>query len=79
MGILEIISGVLLIACSVVIVMLVLVQQGNNGMGAIGGGDMFADMGSRSTDAKIAQVTKYAGLAFFVLAVVVSAINVVAK
>ena len=79
MGILEIISGVLLIACSVVIVMLVLVQQGNNGMGAIGGGDMFANVGSRSTDAKIAQVTKYAGLAFFVLAVVVSAINVVAK
>ena len=79
MGILEIISGVLLIACSVVITMLVLVQQGNNGMGALGGGEMFADMSSRSTDAKIAQVTKYAGLAFFVLAVVVSAINVVAK
>ena len=79
MGILEIISGVLLIACSVVIVMLVLVQQGNNGMGAIGGGDMFADMSSRSTDAKVAQVTKYAGFAFFVLAAVVSAINVVAK
>ena len=79
MGILEIISGVLLIACSVVIIMLVLVQQGNNGMGATGGGDMFADMGSRSTDAKIAQVTKIAGAAFFVLAIAVSAINVLAK
>ena len=79
MGILEIISGVLLIACSVVIILLVLAQQPSGGMGAIGGGDMFADMSSRSTDAKIAQVTKYAGFAFFVLAVIVSAINVVAK
>ena len=79
MGILEIISGVLLIACSVVIIMLVLVQQGNNGMGAISGGDMFADMGSRSTDAKIAQVTKYAGVAFFALAVAVSVVNAIAK
>ena len=79
MGILEIISGVLLIACSVVIILLVLAQQPSGGMGAIGGGDMFADMGSRSTDAKIAQVTKIAGAAFFVLAIAVSAINVLAK
>ncbi len=79
MGILEIISGVMLIACSVVIVMLVLVQQGNNGMGALSGGDMFADMSSRSTDAKIAQVTKIAGAAFFALAVAVNVINVLAK
>ena len=79
MGILEIISGVLLIACSVVITMLVLVQQGNNGMGALGGGEMFADMSSRSTDAKIAQVTKYAGVAFFALAVAVSVVNAIAK
>ena len=79
MGILEIISGVLLIACSVVITMLVLVQQGNNGMGALSGGEMFADMSSRSTDAKIAQVTKYAGVAFFALAVAVSVVNAIAK
>ena len=79
MGILEIISGVLLIACSVVIIMLVLVQQGNNGMGALSGGEMFADMSSRSTDAKIAQVTKYAGIAFFALALAVSAISIFAK
>lgn len=79
MGILEIISGVLLIACSVVIILLVLAQQPSGGMGAIGGGDMFADMSSRSTDAKIAQVTKFAGIAFFVFAVAVSAINAFAK
>ena len=79
MGILEIISGVMLIACSVVIIMLVLAQQPNSGMGTIGGGEMFQDMNSRSQDAKIAKVTQYAGAAFFVLAVLVSVINVVAK
>ncbi len=79
MSILEIIVGVLLIVCGVAIVMLVLAQQANNNMGAIGGGNMFADMGSRSTDAKMGQVTTYAGVAFFALAVVASAISVFAK
>ncbi|MBQ5326284.1 MAG: preprotein translocase subunit SecG [Oscillospiraceae bacterium] len=79
MGILEIISGVMLIACSVVMTLLVLAQQPKGGMGAIGGGDMFQDMSSRSQDAKIANVTKYAGAAFFVIAVLVNAINVFAK
>lgn len=78
MGILEIISGVLLIFCSVVITMLVMAQEANGGMGAVGGGNMM-DMGSRSTDARIAKVTQYAGVAFFVLAIVVNAINVLAK
>lgn len=77
MGILEIITGVLLIFCSVVIVMLVMAQEAQGGMGAVGGAMM--DMGSRSTDARIANVTKYAGAAFFVLAVVANAINVLAK
>ena len=77
MGILEIITGVLLIFCSVVIVMLVMAQEAHGGMGAVGGAMM--DMGSRSTDARIANVTKYAGAAFFALAVVVNAINILAK
>lgn len=77
MGILEIITGVLLILCSVVIVMLVMAQEAQGGMGAVGGAMM--DMGSRSTDARIANVTKYAGAAFFALAVVVNAINILAK
>lgn len=80
MGILEIIGGVLLILCSIVIVLLVTAQQPNNGMGAISGGsDMFGNMQSRSADARIANVTKYAGVAFFVLAIAVSAINIFAK
>ena len=57
--------------------MLVMAQEAQGGMGAVGGAMM--DMGSRSTDARIANVTKYAGVAFFVLAVVVNAINILAK
>ena len=79
MSILEIITGVLLIVCSVAIIMLVLAQQAKGGMGTMGGSEMFADMSSRSTDAKLANVTKYAGCAFFALALVVSAISLLAK
>ena len=79
MSILEVIVGVMLIGCSVGIIMLVLAQQAKSGMGTMGGGDMFADMSSRSTDAKIAKVTSYAGVAFFALAVVASAISLLAK
>jgi len=78
MGILEIISGVLLLVCSLAIIMLVAAQQPNNNMGAIGGGNMFADMSSRSADAKMAKVTGYAGVAFFVIAIAVSALGLLA-
>lgn len=79
MSILEIIVGVMLIVCGVAIIMLVLAQQPNNGMGAMGGGNMFSDMSSRSTDARIAKVTSYAGMAFFALALVAGAISLLAK
>ncbi|MEG1863572.1 MAG: preprotein translocase subunit SecG [Oscillospiraceae bacterium] len=81
MNILEIISGVLLIVCSVVIILLVLAQEAKQGgMGALtGGGEAYSDMQSRSTDAKIAKVTKYAAIAFFVLTIAVSAISIFAK
>lgn len=79
MGILEIISGVMLIACSVVIVLLVLAQQPSGGMGTVAGGDMFQNVSSRSQDAKIANVTKYAGVVFFVVAILVNVISAFAK
>ena len=75
MSILQIVSGVLLIVCGVIIAALVLVQEPKGGLGTVGGGtDMYMDMQSRSTDAKIAKTTVYAGVAFFVLAVAVAAI-----
>lgn len=78
MSILEIISGVILLVCCLAIILLVVAQQPNNSMGAIGGGNMFADVSSRSTDAKMAQVTQYAGIAFFAMAIVVSALGLLA-
>ena len=79
MSILEVIAGFMLIFCGVVITLLVIAQQAQSGMGTMGGMDMYADMSSRSTDAKMAQVTKYAGIAFFALALAVSAISIFAK
>ena len=81
MGILEIIAGVLLVACSVVIVLLVLAQEAKtSGMTAMtGGSDVYGDMQSRTADAKIAKTTKFAGIAFFVLTIAVSAIAAFVK
>lgn len=80
MGIFEIIAGVLLIICSVIIIALVVAQQPQSGMGALGGAnDMYSSMQSRSIDARIAKVTKYAGVAFFVVAILVSVVGIFAK
>ena len=81
MSILEIIAGVLLIVCGVIIIMLVMSQQAKtSGMSAMtGGSDVYGDMQSRTADAKIAKVTKVAGIAFFVLTIAVSAIAAFAK
>lgn len=81
MGILEIISGVLLVFCSVVIILLVIAQEAKtNGMSAMtGGSDVYGDMQSRTADAKLANLTKIVGIAFFVLTLVVGAISVFAK
>ena len=81
MGILEIIAGVLLILCSVVIILLVMSQQAKtSGMSAMtGGSDVYGDMQSRTADAKLANLTKYAAVVFFVLTIAVSAIALLAK
>ena len=81
MGILEIIAGVLLILCCVVVVLLVLSQNPKtSGMSAMtGGSDVYGDMQTRTADAKLAKMTKYAGAAFFVLIIAVSAIALLAK
>lgn len=81
MGILEIIAGVLLILCSVVIIMLVMSQQAkSSGMSAMtGGSDIYGEMQSRTADAKLAKLTKVAGIVFFVLTIAVSAIALLAK
>ena len=57
MGVLEIISGVLLILCSIAIIVMVLFQEskGNGLSGAIAGGEMMGNEGrSRSSNAMLA-------------------------
>ena len=78
MSILEIISGALLIFCGIIIILLVVAQEPKGGMEAITGSNPFVNIQSRSADAGAAKMTKYAGIAFFVLAVAVSAINILA-
>lgn len=77
----EIITGGLLILCSVVIILLVLAQEGkSNGMAAMtGGSDAFGDMQSRTADARIAKTTKYFAIVFFVLSIAVGAVSVLVK
>ena len=76
MGILEIIAGVLLILCCVVVALLVLAQNPKtSGMSAMtGGSEVYSDMQTRTADSKLAKLTKYAGVAFFVMVIAVSAI-----
>ena len=73
MGVLEIISGVLLILCSIAIIVMVLFQEskGNGLSGAIAGGEMMGNEGrSRSSNAAIV---------FFVLAILVGVISIYLK
>lgn len=82
MGALEIVSGVLLILCSIAIIVLVLFQEskGSGLSGAIAGGEMMGSEGrSRSSGAVLAKYTKYAAIAFFVLAILVCVISVYLK
>ena len=82
MGVLEIISGVLLILCSIAIIVMVLFQEskGNGLSGAIAGGEMMGNEGrSRSSNAMLAKYTKYAAIVFFVLAILVGVISIYLK
>ncbi|MCM1150385.1 MAG: preprotein translocase subunit SecG [Butyricicoccus sp.] len=78
MGVFEVIGGVLLMVCSIAIIVLVLMQssQGKGLSGAIGGSDMMNREGrSRSATTMMAVYTKYAAIAYFVLAVIVGVIS----
>ncbi|HJC73276.1 MAG TPA: preprotein translocase subunit SecG [Candidatus Ruthenibacterium merdavium] len=78
MGIFEIIGGVLLILCCIGLIFLVLSQEskGRGLSGVIGGGEMVEDNRGRMGSSVLAKYTKYAGIAFFVLAVLVSVFSI---
>ncbi len=79
MGVAEYIVGSIMIILSLVIIAVVLLQQGRRtGVGAISGGiDTFLSKNkARDWDSKVARLTKYVAIAFFVIAVVANAIAI---
>lgn len=70
----EIVVGILVILVSIVIIGVVLLQQGHRAgiNGAISGGaDTFLSKNkARTADATLARITKYIAVAFFILALV---------
>ena len=83
---LSIILNIVLILISIVLIAVVLMQQGQRqGLGAIAGGaeTFFGKGKSKGLDAKLAKITKIAAVSFIVLAIactiVVSHINTVAE
>lgn len=78
MGVLEIIIGVLVLLVSIIVIGVVLLQQGHRAgiNGAISGAaDTFlSKTKARTADAKLARMTKFIAIAFFV---VVLAANII--
>ncbi len=83
MSVIEIIVGALVILVSLIIIAVVLLQQGRRAgiNGAISGGaDTFLSKNkARTVDASLARWTKYIAVLFFVLAVVANIIALKSK
>ena len=74
----NIVLGVVMILVSLIIIAIVLLQQGRRtGVGAISGGaDTFLSKNkARTVDAMLARYTKYIAILFFILAVVANVIS----
>ena len=75
----ELILGILMLLVSVVIIAIILLQQGHRAgvNGAISGGaDTFLSKNkARTVNAKLARLTKYIAIVFFVLALVANIIS----
>ncbi len=83
MNVIEIVCGVLLLVACLVLIVLVMMQEGKQGMSqSLGGGssDSYLDKNSgRTLDAVLAKITKIAAIAFFVLTIVVTVVAVYNK
>ena len=79
----EIIIGILLIVACLILVILVLMQGGKQGMSQTlrgGSSDSYLDKKSgRTFSAVLAKITKYAAIAFFVLTIAVTVVAVYFK
>lgn len=82
MSVAQIIVGIIMIIFSLFIIAIVLLQQGRrSGVGAISGGiDTFLSKNkARDWDSRLARMTKYIAIAFFVVAVIANVIALAAK
>ena len=78
MGVWEIIIGAIVLLLSVVMIIVIILQEGHDaGLGTItGGADSFAKRGKAKTaDAMFAKITKFVAVGFFVFVVVLNAIS----
>ena len=78
MGVLEIVIGAIILVLSIVVIFVIILQEGHRSgiNGAISGGaDTFLSKNkARTFDASLARWTKYIALLFFVLAIVANVI-----
>ena len=82
MSTLEIVGGVLLIISSLVIIIMVMLQEskGKGLSGAVGGGEtQVNEARTRTTDVILAKYTKYAAIIFFAVTLAVSLFSVFGK
>ena len=83
MNVIELILGIFVIIVSLIIIAIVLLQQGHRAgiNGAISGGaDTFLSKNkARTVDARLASITKFAAIFFFVLAIVANVISYTKK
>jgi preprotein translocase subunit SecG len=81
MGVWDIIGGVLLIiVCAGIAVMVLFQESPKGGMSALTGSDSYYNKNQgRTFDAMLAKGTKYFAIAFFVIAIVVHAIDLYIK
>lgn len=77
MSVWEIIGGIIMILLSVAIVIFVLIQESpKGGVTALTGGDSYYNKNQgRTFDAMLSRGTKYAAIAFFIITLVVYAID----
>ena len=78
----QIVVGILMIVVSIIIIAVVLLQQGRRtGIGAISGGadTFFSKNKARDVDAIVSRLTKYVAIAFFVIAIAATAIALATK
>lgn len=79
MGPLQIVVGILMILVSIIIIAVILLQQGHRAgvNGAISGGaDTFLSKNkARTVNARLSRITKYIAIAFFVLSLVANVIS----